>query len=119
MSLSWPEQAIKRLELLRRWREFSNVVARAAKEVLRDRLVGVYVVGSVVEGKATVFSDIDVVIITSDLKLKSLDTIVNIKLRAEDLGLPVEAPTDIKILTEEEFKEALGKLYRKAVKVEI
>jgi hypothetical protein len=49
----------------------------------------------------------------------SLDTIVNIKLRAEDLGLPVEAPIDIKILTEEEFKEALGKLYRKAVKVEI
>ena len=28
-----------------RRRELSNVVARAAKEVLRDRLVGVYVVG--------------------------------------------------------------------------
>lgn len=55
---------------MRRWRELSNVVARAAKEVLRDRLVGVYVVGSVVEGKATVFSDIDVVIISSDLKTK-------------------------------------------------
>jgi hypothetical protein len=41
------------------------------------------------------------------------------KLRAEDLGLPMEAPIDIKILTEEEFGEALGKLYKKVVKVEV
>jgi hypothetical protein len=41
------------------------------------------------------------------------------KLRAEDLELPIEVPIGIKILTEEGFGEALGKLYKKVVKVEV
>ncbi len=117
MKWSWPRQAVERLGLLKRWREFSLIVARAAEEVLGDRLRAVYVVGSVVENRATVYSDIDIAIVVSDRDLKSIDTIIDIKLKAEDLGLPVEAPVDIKILSEEEFKNSLGTHYRKAVKV--
>lgn len=118
MSLSWPKQAIDRLEMLKKWRELSRVVAKAARDILGDKLIAVYVVGSVAEDRATVFSDIDIALIVSDPKLKSIDTVIDVKLRAEDLGLPLEAPIDIKILTEEELREALGKLYRRAVKIE-
>ena len=114
MSLSWPKQAIERLEMLKKWRELSRVVAKAARDILGDKLIAVYVVGSVAEDRATVFSDIDIALVVSDPKLKSIDMVIDVKLRAEDLELPLEAPIDIKILTEEEFKGALGKLYRRA-----
>ena len=67
----------------------------------------------------TVFSDIDIAIIVSDRKLKSIDTVIDVKLRAEDLGLPIEAFIDMKILTEEGFGEALGKLYKRVIRVEV
>lgn len=34
------------------------------------------------------------------------------------LGLPLEAPIDLKISTMEEFRENLGKIYKKVVKIE-
>jgi len=73
---SWPKQAVERLGLLKKWRELSLIVARAAEEVLGDRLRAVYVVGSVAENRATVYSDIDIAIVVSDEKLKSIDTIM-------------------------------------------
>lgn len=118
MKWSWPRLAVERLKLLKKWRELSSLVARAAREVIRDSLVAVYVVGSVVEDKVTVYSDIDIAVIVKDAKYKSIDTIIDIKLRAEELGLPLEAPVDIKVLTEEEFKSYLGTVYKKAVKVD-
>ncbi len=76
MKWSWPRQTVERLGLLKRWRELSLIVARAAEEVLGDRLKAVYVVGSVAENRATVYSDIDIAIVVSDGKLKSIDTIM-------------------------------------------
>ena len=76
MKWSWPKQAVERLGLLKKWRELSLIVARAAEEVLGDRLRAVYVVGSVAENRATVYSDIDIAIVVSDEKLKSIDTIM-------------------------------------------
>jgi len=116
---SWPKQAIEKLELLKRWREFSLIVAKAAKEILRDSLKAVYVVGSIAEGKATVYSDIDIAIVVNSIELKNIDVAIDIKLKAEELGLPINTPLDIKIITEDEFRKYLGKIYRKAIEIQI
>jgi predicted nucleotidyltransferase len=48
-------------------------VARAAKNILGDKLESIYIVGGVAEDRITVYSDIDIVIIVRDPGLKSLD----------------------------------------------
>jgi len=103
---------------LKRWREYSSIVARAAKNILGDKLESIYIVGGVAEDRITVYSDIDIVIVVRDPGLKSLDTILDIMAEAGRLGLPLEAPIDLKIITMEEFRENLEKIYKKAVKIE-
>jgi len=93
-------------------------VARAAKNILGDKLESIYIVGGVAEDRITVYSDIDIVIVVRDPGLKSLDTILDIMAEAGRLGLPLEAPIDLKIITMEEFRENLEKIYKKAVKIE-
>jgi predicted nucleotidyltransferase len=119
MRMSWPKQAVERLELLKKLREFSLIVAKAAKEILRDGLKAVYVVGSIAEGKATVYSDIDIAIVVNSVEFKNIDIAIDIKLKAEELGLPIDTPIDIKIITEDEFRSYLGKIYRKAIEIQI
>lgn len=103
---------------MKRWREYSSIVARAAKNILGDKLESIYIVGGVAEDRITVYSDIDIVIVVRDPGLKSLDTILDIMAEAGRLGLPLEAPIDLKIITMEEFRENLEKIYKKAVKIE-
>ena len=93
-------------------------MARAAKNILGDKLESIYIVGGVAEDRITVYSDIDIVIVVRDPGLKSLDTILDIMAEAGRLGLPLEAPIDLKIITMEEFRENLEKIYKKAVKIE-
>jgi len=117
LSWSWPREAIKRLELLRNWRKISELVANAARGVIGEDLMAVYVVGSIAEGKAGVYSDIDIVLVVSNPKYKNIDTVIDVKLKAEELGVPIETPLDVKILTEEEFNEYTKTLYKKRVLV--
>jgi len=115
---SWARYALKRYTLLRKWRELAKVVAKACKEVLGRECINVYVVGGAAEDRLTVLSDIDIAIIVGDPELKNIETIVTIKRKSEELGIPTEAPIDIKILTKDEFKELTEKgIYRKAVKI--
>ena len=117
MRSSWPKLAIERLNLLKRWREISCLVMEAAREVIGNSLKGVYVVGSVAEDRITVFSDIDIVLVVDDAKYKNIDVVIDVKIRAEDLGVPFDAPVDVKILCEDEFKNLIGKVYRRVVEV--
>jgi len=55
-----------RFEHLRRWRENAESIARAAKDVLGGN-VEVYVVGGVAEGRTTVLSDINILIVADML----------------------------------------------------
>ena len=48
-------------------------MARAAKNILGDKLKSIYIVGGVAEDRITVYSDIDIVIVVRDPGLKSLD----------------------------------------------
>lgn len=59
--------------MLKRWREYSSIVARAAKNILGDKLESIYVVGGVAEDRITVYSDIDIVVVVRDPGLKSID----------------------------------------------
>ena len=114
----WARYAIERWRLLLRWRELADIVARACRDVLGGRCVSVYVVGGAAEDRLTVLSDIDVVIVVDDAGLKTLDTILRIRRRAEELGLPEDAPIDVKVLTGEELERLKRrKIYRRTVRI--
>lgn len=120
MKGGWARYALERYAMLRRWRELTEFVAKACIDVLGKDCLGTYVVGGVAEDRLTVLSDIDVVIIVRDPRLKCLDTIISIKRRAEELGLPIEAPMDIKVMAEEEFRKLVNKgVYKKFIRIDI
>ena len=55
--------AIERLRKLRMWRRVAEIVGEAARRVLGDDVVAVYVIGGAAEGRLTVLSDVDVLIV--------------------------------------------------------
>jgi predicted nucleotidyltransferase len=105
----WARYAVERYMLLKRWRKLATIIAKACEDVLGKDCQGVYVVGGAAENRLTVLSDIDVVVIVDKMVFKNVDTIIAIKRRAEQLGLPVEAPIDLKILTREELRKLVEK----------
>ncbi len=113
----WYRYLSRRLEHLRRWRIYAELVARSCRKVLGDRCVEVYVVGGVAEERITVLSDIDIVVIVDDPKLKTIENIAAIKTTSRELGVPEEVPIDVKIHTLEEFREASNSLYRRRIKI--
>ena len=83
---------------LKRWREYAEAVARAARDLVPSARV--YVVGSVARGRYTVLSDIDILIVVPhrvDPRTFARDVLV----RAMDLyGLPIDAPVEIHVVEE-------------------
>ncbi len=119
MRRGWASFALERYSLLRRWRELAAIVAAACREVLSESCLEVYVVGGAAEGRLTALSDIDVVAVL-DRPVRgpeALDLIVGIMEAAMDMGLPEEAPIDLKLLSTEEFEALRGRAYRAAVRV--
>ena len=113
----WARHAIERYELLKKWKELASIVAEACKSVLGPDCLEVYVVGGAAEGRLTVLSDIDVVVVAARGVKDRLMAAVKIKSVALDMGLHEEAPIDLKIMTPEEFKEAKDRYYRKVIKL--
>ena len=103
-------------EHLRRWREYAEKVARAARDVVGD--VKVYAVGGVAEERTTIYSDIDLLIILRGGGLKEKKKLYRkILERAIDVyGLPWDAPVELHIVDEREAEEYL-KLSKKIVKI--
>ncbi len=99
--LSWVRQHFRHL---RRWRSYAEKVARAAAELVPGSRV--YVVGGVAEGRATVLSDIDVVVVVPRPRLdgrERLQLTLDILERAIDAyGLPWDAPVEIHVVGSEE-----------------
>ncbi len=81
------------IRALMKWREISKIIACASKGISDE----VYVVGGVAEGRATVFSDIDIAIVFE----KRPDFHEASRIRAEiieralKLGLPIYAPVEL------------------------
>jgi len=106
--LSWVRD---RFEHLRRWREYALKVAKAARDVLGD--VRVYVVGGIAEGRTTVLSDIDILIVAENIPRDKKRLYVEILERAIDsYRLPWDAPVELHIVGEkdaERYMKYLGK----------
>ena len=114
----WARYALERYLKLKRWMDYVDVIVKACKDVLTDRCLHIYVVGGAAEDRLTVLSDIDVIVVIDDPSYKNLENIIAIKRRAEELGLPVDIPLDVKLSTEEEFKELIGKgVYKKVIEL--
>lgn len=114
----WARYALERYSMLKRWRELANLIAQACRDVLGTNCLHVYVIGGAAEGRLTVLSDIDIAIVVNSPELKDIEIILKIKRRAEELGLPIEAPIDLKILTENELNELIKRgIIRKHVEV--
>ena len=106
--LSWVRY---RFEHLRSWREYALKVAKAARDVLGD--VKVYVIGGVAEGRTTVLSDIDILIVVKEIPGDKKRLYVEILERAIDsYGLPWDAPVELHIVEEkdvERYMRCLGR----------
>lgn len=91
---------------LKRWREYAEMIARAAKDILRD--VKVYVIGGAAEGRTTIYSDIDVLIVVRGEHVERKRLYAEILERAIDVyGLPWDAPVELHIVGEKEAEEYL------------
>ncbi len=106
---------------LRRWRRYVPAVARAARDLLGPD-TRVYVVGGAAEGRLTVLSDIDIVIVSRNVprdERRKLHLKLDIRDRAVTLyGLPWDYPVDIHLYNEEEFSHA-KRYYRKMIEVSV
>lgn len=92
---------IKVIQYLKKWRE----VAEQVKSIIKnfDPKAEVYVFGSVISGKYTGASDLDILIITNTID-KKYDIMV-------EVYKSIEAPIELHIITPQQFK----KWYRKFI----
>jgi len=107
----------ERLRELLKWRQYLPHLVEAVRSVLGDN-VEIYVTGSAVRGELTVDSDIDVLVVVSELprtglnRAKILDKIWKIM---ESKGVPWWYPFEIHLITRDELrfyrKEELVKVY--------
>ena len=80
------------------WRRYAEIVAEAVAKAFPD--AEVYLVGGAAEGRVTVLSDVDVVVVVPGEL--TLDQAVEVRARvlekAEKLGLPPYAPVEIHVV---------------------
>jgi len=94
---------------LRRWPD----IARKVKEVVKrvDPNARVYVFGSVVRGDFTATSDIDILVVTNDLR-KKYEVMV-------EVYREVDAPVELHVVTEDLMKRWYLRFIRKEEIVEV
>jgi len=96
----------ERLRELLRWRDYLPHLVEAVKSVLGGE-VRVYIVGSAVEGKLTVDSDVDILVVVRQTPRAGLERariIDEIWRIMESRGVPWWYPFEIQLLTEEELR---------------
>lgn len=101
----WREARLRVLKELLRWRYWVKVIYEATQRVLGT--ADVYVFGSVVEGKHTVDSDVDIAIVvpgSSDDVKEVVKRVSEILDEAEKAGLPWWFPVEIHILSYKDFE---------------
>lgn len=96
--------AATRLRIIREWRRYAHIVAKAVKQVVPEAKV--YLVGGAAENRLTVLSDIDILVVlphrpgfgeAAGLRARILEA-------AEKLGLPLYAPVELHIVGEEDLE---------------
>ena len=89
---------LKMLEMLRKWREHGDRIAEAASQVLGE--CEVFAFGSVVEGRATGGSDVDILVVSRNLPQGDRSHLK--ALIEERAGLPPFHPFEIHLVTPQE-----------------
>jgi len=104
-------------KILEDWKGIVKALTNSAKETLGDAEVVPF--GSIVEGKATATSDLDILVIVKDMP-KSALTRAQIKRKIEEAaGLPPLHPIQIHLATWQEaetnpiYKEALAQYHKR------
>jgi len=87
-------------ELARQWQYWSRKIAEAAKIILTT--CEVYVFGSVVEGRGTGGSDVDILIISDNVPSKAKDRWELKAIIEERAGLPLYHPYEIHLVNRKE-----------------
>jgi len=99
------EVQVWKLKELLKWRNYLEILIEAVREVFGGD-VGVYVFGSVVEGKLTVDSDVDVAVVVREVPRSGLERVMLLDRlwRVMELrGVPWWYPFEIHLLTREEL----------------
>ena len=109
------EESLSIYKILENWKDIVKALTNSAKEILGD--VEVVPFGSIVEGKATATSDLDILIIVKDIPRNALTRAqINSKIE-EATGLPPLHPIQIHLTTWREaetnpiYKEVLTKYH--------
>ncbi len=93
---------MNQLKLLKEWEKWSKKIEKAAKKILGDCRVVIF--GSVIEGKATGGSDVDILIVIKHLPRDGKKRAEIISKIEDEAGLPLYHPYEIHLVNEEEAK---------------
>ena len=98
---------ITRLQLLRNWKKYTSITAKAIKEVCPD--AEIYLIGGAAENRLTILSDIDLLIVLP--YEPSYNEVIELKTKifekTEQLGLPPYTPIELHITgpeTQQKYK---------------
>lgn len=95
-----------RLQMLKRWREVVREVAKVVEELYPD--AELYLIGGAAEGRLTVNSDIDVVLVFRELESSRSEVLAKIW-EALEGKVPIYYPLEIHILCYSELSKIKGK----------
>lgn len=85
-------------------------MVRAAERVLSSNIIGIYAFGSVVSGGLVASSDIDVLVVVSDLPRPALARSGPKRMVVEEAGLPLVHPFEPHLVEEEEAPAYLHRI---------
>ena len=108
------EVGAERRRMIEEWRYYVGKIARACKELLRD--CEVYVFGSVVEGKWTGGSDVDVLVVSDEVPRSNRGRAEVKAMIEEKAGLPLTHPFEIHLVSRDEARWYWRHI-KKAVKI--
>ncbi len=94
--------AWRRAEILREWRSWVGMIARAAEKVLSSDLLGIYLFGSIVSGHVVASSDIDILIVSRRLPRSALARSELKRRILDEARLPLIHPFELHLVDEEE-----------------
>ncbi len=101
--------------MLEEWRRWAELIATAAKEIISSD-VKVYVIGSVAEGNYVASSDVDILIISSEVPEKLSERSRIRVLIEERLKMPYYHPFEFHIVRPEEAEPYL-KRAKKVIRI--
>ncbi len=107
---------LERVEILKEWREWIPLIVRSVKETLGED-AEVFIFGSVVEGRLTAASDVDVLVASNNVPDDFLEA-EELKSRIERLaGLPPRHPFELHLVTRRQASHYLKRLRVSYVRV--